>query len=143
MLTGSRRNEVLAAKWEDIDLAKSAWSRPTRKTTPDRVPLNEAAVAVLHDLRHLTGRSAGDVFSLTLEGRITALKRVWRSIRRQAGISMRLHDLRHNFASVLASRKVPILVLSKLLGHASITTTQRYAHLFDEALREGIEKVVR
>jgi integrase len=96
-----------------------------------------------HDLQHLTGRSAGDVFSLTLEGRITALKRVWASIRRQAGISMRLHDLRHNFASVLASRKVPILVLSKLLGHASITTTQRYAHLFDEALREGIEKAVR
>ena len=143
MLTGSRRNEVLAAKWEDIDLAKSVWSRPTRKTTPDRVPLNEAAVAVLHDLQDLTGRYTGDVFSLTLEGRITALKRVWRSIGLQAGISMRLHDLRHNFASVLASRKVPILVLSKLLGHASITTTQRYAHLFDEALREGIEKAVR
>jgi site-specific recombinase XerD len=46
-------------------------------------------------------------------------------------------------ARVLASRKAPILVLSKLLGHASIATMQRYAHLFDEALREGVEKAVR
>lgn len=109
------------------------------------MPLNSAGVAILRCLREASGRRAGDVFGLSPDGRLTAVKRLWRDLMATCAFDQRtrLHDLRHSFASLMASRGVPIAVASKALGHASITTTQRYAHLFDDALREGVEKAVR
>lgn len=144
--TGARRGEVLAMRWADLDIdgPKPLWRLPDSKTGGRTVPLNSAAVAILVGLRD-PATAAGDVFSLSLDGRITAIKRVWKIVMKSCAFDdrTRIHDLRHSFASILASRGVPLVVAQRAMGHASVQTTQRYAHVFDEALREGIEKAVR
>src|SRR5262249_56545924 len=69
------------------------------------------------------------------------LRRAWEAICKDAGITnMRLHDLRHSYASVLANMGVSLQVVGKLLGHSKATTTQRYSHLYDETLRVATDR---
>ena len=70
------------------------------------------------------------------------LKNAWEKIRAEAGLEdVRLHDLRHSYASILASAGLSLPIIGQLLGHTQPATTARYAHLFDEPLREATEKV--
>jgi integrase len=144
LLTGSRRGEVLGAQWNEFDLSEGTWTKPhtsTKQGKSHRVPLSAPARQLLAEMQAQSdspalfpGRRGGD--------RQQSLKTFWAAICRTADIqNVRVHDLRHCFASYLASSGLSLPVIGALLGHSSPTTTQRYAHLLDDPLRAATEKV--
>jgi integrase len=142
LLTGARFGEAAGATWEQFDLERGVWRKPSAHTKQKRehiVPLSAPALALLHELR---GESPGACLFPGQTGRpITTIKTFWRSVTRQAGIEgVRIHDLRHSFASVLASGGASLLLIGQLLGHTQASTTKRYAHLADAAQREAVER---
>ena len=145
LLTGARRGEALAAKWQDIDFKTGTWSKPaatTKQRKLHHVPLSEAA---LHLLRELRARVPADVpwlFPTNGGGHRKDVKDSWTAISKAAGIpDVRVHDLRHPFASVLASGVGASLpLIGALLGHTSAQTTMRYSHLFDDVQRAAVNE---
>jgi integrase len=141
LLTGARRGEVLQARWTDIDLKTGIWSKPalaTKQGTAHTVPLSEAAQRVLHSVRE---RQAGSewVFPAADGSHRCNIHNGWFRICKAADITgARVHDLRHTYASVLASAGLSLPVIGALLGHSNPTTTARYSHLFDDPLRRQL-----
>lgn len=135
--TGARKSELLNARWKDIDLEEGNWYVPRSKGgKPLCKPLNPAA---LHTLRCLPSRGRSPYLfpSDKHEGSpLTMFYRSWDSARKAAGLEgFRAHDLRHTFASTLVRQGHSLYEVKELLGHANITTTQRYAHLDPGQLR--------
>lgn len=150
--TGSRRGEVLSAEWSQVNLATGVWTRPahfTKQAKTSTIPLNAMALAVLREMwaEREAARARGHVVSEFLfpgaPGKPQAdLKKFWSRVKRDADIEdVRLHDLRHSFASFLVSRGVPLFTIGALLGHTQSRTTQRYAHLDVDVLRAASESV--
>ena len=142
LLTGARRGEVLAARWRDIDLETGVWTKPgatTKQRTKHIVPLS--AARQLLAARSETSESEF-VFPGRLGGHRIEIKGNWARICKAAKLDgLRVHDLRHSFASQLASAGIGLHVIGGLLGHTQPQTTHRYAHLFDYPLRAATEKV--
>ena len=141
-LTGMRLGEVLDMHWEHVNWAMGVVELPSSKTGPKRVPLTPQALSFLRREQSKTD-GVGHVCSNELGCRITAsnVQRAWRSIRTDAQLpSLRIHDLRHSWASDAVSAGVPLAVIGKVLGHRSPATTARYAHVHDKALLEGLAK---
>jgi integrase len=144
LLTGARRGEVLSGRWEHFDLCAGIWEKPaalTKQARRHRIPLSAPA-------RMLLARMAEKAEGPMLfpgsggSGCMVDIKRTWRSVCRTAGIEgVRLHDLRHSYASYLASAGLSLPVIGALLGHSQTSTTQRYAHLLDDPLRQATERV--
>lgn len=148
LLTGARRNEVLAATWEMFDLEMGVWSKPsahTKQKRAHRVPLSGPAVELLKAMKEKADQDQPFLFPGGKKGQpITDIKKSWASICLKAGIKdCRLHDLRHTYASILASSGQSLPVIGALLGHTQTQTTSRYAHLFDNPLRAATETVGR
>jgi integrase len=146
LLTGSRRGEVLSAKWADFDLETGVWTKPgatTKQDTLHRVPLSAPARQLLNELREAAGEDDVYVFpGRDGEGHRADLNKPWPAILKAAKITnFRLHDLRHSYASILASAGLSLPIIGALLGHTQAQTTQRYAHLFDDPLRQATERV--
>jgi integrase len=138
--TGARRGEVLSAQWNQFDLEKGIWTKPaaaTKQKTAHRIPLNKPALQLLARLPHdgdwlFPGRSGHHRINID---------RSWGLICKAAKITgLHVHDLRHSYASQLASEGVGLHVIGGLLGHTQPRTTHRYAHLFDRALLEATER---
>ena len=139
LLTGARRGEDFKAKWEQIDFVEKAWTKPsahTKQRRLHRVPLSDAALAILLRVRLL---SDGDcVFPGANGDPLTDLKRTFHAICKDAKIEgLRVHDLRHSFASALVSRGTSLPIIGGLLGHTQVSTTARYSHLADDAMRRA------
>lgn len=143
VLTGARRGEVLSARWDQFDLQEGVWTKPsshTKQKKEHRVPLSAAARQLLVEIRAesdlewvFPGRDGS--------GPLTDIKKSWHSICTAGEIAgVRLHDLRHTYASVLASAGLSLPVIGALLGHTQAATTHRYAHLFDDPLRAATER---
>ena len=150
LLTGARRGEVLAARWADIDLTAGIWSKPpssTKQKEHHQAPLSAPARQLLSEIRERhTGKRhpLGEyVFAGGgSTGHVVEVKRAWRQLCKAAGITgLRIHDLRHSFASQLASGGASLPLIGALLGHSNPATTQRYAHLFDDPQRAAVERV--
>jgi integrase len=144
LLTGARRGEALAATWDEFDLDRGSWTKPsshTKQKKEHRVPLSPPVRQLLQELP----RAGQFVFPGRYPGQPrTEVRRVWAEVCKAAGIEgVRVHDLRHTFASVLASSGLSLPVIGALLGHAQAATTQRYAHLMDDPLREATERAAR
>jgi integrase len=171
VLTGARRSEVLMATWDHFHLDEPAvWVKPsshTKQRRTHRVPLSPPAADLLR--RRSEVASGRYVFPGTdLDRPLTDIKRSWVSVCRAAGLAelspkvdqkgrpalnrggnpimewrptVRLHDLRHTYASLLASRGLSLPVIGALLGHTQPQTTARYAHLLDDPLRAATEAV--
>jgi len=140
VLTGMRRGEVLSLRWDWIDWSRSVIRLPTSKTGQKEVPISSHALAYL---RSEKGRAKGLVCATSKGTAILPdnLTRAWISIRATCGLDdVRLHDLRHSMASDLLSSGAPLAVVGKVLGHTQASTTQRYAHLADDALRIALER---
>jgi len=151
MLTGARRGEVLSARWADFDLGAGVWLKPaatTKQKKEHRIPLSAPALALLVEMKEEIApvEAKGRVVEFLFEGRpgkpLTEIKKTWASVCRKAGLSgVRIHDLRHTFASILASSGMSLPIIGALLGHTQAQTTARYAHLLDDPLRAATERV--
>lgn len=141
VLTGARRDEVLGLRWEWIDWERSCIRLPDSKTGAKVIPLGGPALELLHGLPRHAGNP--HVFpGRKLGGRMSDINPAWAKIRASAKLKgVRLHDLRHSFASVGAGSGISLPVIGALLGHSEPATTARYAHLADDPLREAANKI--
>jgi integrase len=144
LLTGCRLGEALAARWDDIDLTAGTWTKPasTTKQKADHVaPLSGPARQLLAALQRKT--NGPWVFPADSEsGHRIAIRKNWLVILKAARIKgLRIHDLRHSFASQLASNGASLPLIGSLLGHSNPVTTARYAHLFNDPQREAVERI--
>lgn len=144
LLTGARIGEVLSAKWVDFDLDRGRWTKPSHHTKQKRtehLPLSRPTVRLLLNLRNACQPESEYLFpGKSAEKPLTDLKRFWRSVTQQARLDdYRIHDNRHTHASHLVSKGASLVVVGKLLGHTNPLTTQRYAHLADDPLRDATE----
>lgn len=139
MFTGARSGEITRLKWAYVQPPRLML--PDSKTGPKIIYLNSPAMAVLNALP----RGELDDWVLPMRDaphRPVELDQVWIRIRRRAAIpDVRIHDLRHSFASVAIADGVPLHVIGKLLGHALPETTARYAHLADEVIADAADRV--
>lgn len=140
MVTGCRKGEALTAKWFDFDLARGVWTKPshhTKQKKTEHVPLSAQAKALLEGL----SRDGEYVFPGRTGAHLKDLKGPWAKVCKMAKLSgVRIHDLRHSFASHLVSSGVSLPIVGKLLGHTQPQTTARYAHLADNPLREAANR---
>jgi integrase len=155
VLTGARRGEVLGMQWKHLDLTAGVWTKPPPSVKQDRwhiVPLSDPARDILLAIRsEVDARAArtgkpGSRWVFPAAGRkdqpVTELKTAWKNLCKRAGIEdFRLHDLRHQYASYLASTGAGLPIIGKLLGHSQARTTQRYAQIALAAARTETGRV--
>jgi integrase len=146
LLTGARKTEILGLRWTEID-----WSRARIVLAPERtktggkigmryIPLSEPAIQVLkrmprtHEFVFPAGRR--------MAGYAKGLQKVWCQVREAAGLpGMRVHDLRHSFASLALAQSANIVVISRALGHTTTRMTERYLHTSDADLRHLVHNI--
>lgn len=139
LYSGKRRGEILNMKWADVDLENRRIGLPlTKANKKQTIPVNKRCMDILKEAEKI--RISDYVFSTRTGLFYNGFSNVWKNVRRRAGLEgFRFHDLRHTFASYLASSgKVDIYTLKELLGHSTIEMTQRYAHLVNGALRKAM-----
>jgi len=179
LLTGARRNEVLAARWDMFNLSSGVWVKPsahTKQRKEHRIPLSAPTLELLRGMLEDAKNDAAKrkvkpspfVFPGDGGKPITDIKRTWLGVCKKAGLAeqvvkrtrngqvvksnkgrpvlvwhttARVHDLRHTYASILASHGLSLPIVGALLGHTQPQTTARYAHLYDDPLREATERV--
>ena len=141
ILTGCRRNEILTLRWEDVHPAANELRLRDSKTGPRAVSLSPAAVKVLAALPRVAGNP--HVIPGARPGaRLSGIFEPWRRVRTRAGLDdVRIHDLRHSYASRALALGESLPVIAKLLGHSRIQTTARYAHLTRDSAREAAARV--
>ena len=144
LLTGARKSEALQARWEFIDFEARRWMIPlTKNGKPRHVPLSNGAITVLLATRQLhekLGITSPWLFpSPATHKPYTSIYYPWHVARKKAGLTdVRIHDLRHSFASALVNRGMTLYDVKEVLGHSNIVTTQRYAHLSQQRLQEAV-----
>lgn len=140
--TGARVNEALNAKWSDIDRKNRTWliqasnSKSMRRRS---LPLSDGAISVLDELES-EGKTVWIFTSSRGDGlqRMTTINKCWQRSRKQAGLEhVRIHDLRHQFASHLVNSGRTLYEVQQILGHSDPTVTQRYAHLSSSSLQDA------
>ena len=141
LLTGARRGEILSLRWENVDFDRAYLRLLDSKTGQKLIPLGAPALSVLEALPQVSVNP--HVLPGGREGQpLVNIAKVWRAVRQAAGLDdVRLHDLRHSFASVGAAGGDSLLVIGKVLGHRDIATTARYAHLADDPLRTAADRI--
>ena len=138
ILTGARKREVLDAKWEDFDLERRLWRIPTTKLgKPRHVPISDGVLSLLGSAPRVY--AVDHVFANPATGKPYVTFYVsWNTARIRAGMpEVRIHDLRHSFASLLINNGRSLYEVQKILGHTQVKTTQRYAHLAPQTLLDA------
>ena len=143
MLTGCRKSEILTLRWTDVDLEAGELKLADAKSGPRAVQLPPTAVRLLESLPRR--KDSPWVFpGKDRDGRYSGggLDHAWQTVRARAGLEdVRLHDLRHSFASRALALGETLPVIGKLLGHSDIETTARYAHLARDSIHEAAERI--
>lgn len=150
LLTGARLNEILTLRWSYIDAERQALRLPDSKTGQKTIRLGTAALAILKTVPRVKDNPY--VIVGKLEGsHLVNLQKPWRNIRTLAGIpDVRIHDMRHTFASQAAANGASLPMIGKLLGHTQAQTTARYTHLAEDPIAalndqvgDGIARALR
>lgn len=144
ILTGARRGEVLTATWDQFDLDRAVWTKPsahTKQKRTEHVPLSSAVQELLTEWRGRADPANPFVIPGDAPGKpLQEPKRFWANLCKETGLQgLRIHDLRHTYASHLVSQGVSLPIVGRLLGHTQPQTTHRYAHLADAPLRAATE----
>jgi integrase len=139
LFTGCRLREILHLRWEHIDFERGCLFLPDSKTGKKTVVLNAPALAVLNALERVGPYVVpGDDLAQPRHD----LKRPWDAVTKHAGlVGVRLHDLRHTYASFGAGGGLGLPIIGRLLGHTQAATTARYAHLDNDPLRQASEAI--
>lgn len=141
VLTGCRKSEILTLQWAHVDFERALLRLPDTKTGEAIIPLGAPALEVLAFLPRLEGNPyvlPGDKSGRHMIG----LPKVWERVRKRAGLDgVRLHDLRHSFASVGAGAGMGLPIVGKLLGHRDPKTTARYAHIADDPAKAAADRI--
>ncbi len=143
VLTGCRLNEIMKLRWEHVDLPVSMLRLPDSKTGAKAVHLGQAAASLLAAVSRDPFNP--HVIPGTLPGKpLSDLQPFWRRVRARAGLNgVRLHDLRHTYASVAVAAGQSLPMIGKLLGHTQVQTTARYAHLAGDPVSAAANDVSR
>jgi integrase len=149
MLTGCRLREILHLRWSEVDLGRGLLLLPDSKTGRKTIVLSSAALAVIADLDKVSDfvipgqpKPAKSGEKKPEDKPRADLHRPWKLVSRRAGLrGVRIHDLRHTFASFGAAQDLGLQSIGRLLGHASTKTTERYAHLSVSPLRRASELI--
>ena len=141
MLTGCRRNEVLELTWDDVDRTTGELRIRHAKTGPRQVPLTPAVAGILDALPRVKGKPW--VFpGRGADGRLVNINAQWQALCARAGLEdVRIHDLRHSYASRALALGESLTVIGGLLGHTKVRTTARYAHLARDTEIEASAKI--
>lgn len=144
LMTGARKSNVLAMRWEEIDFGRKIWRIPeTKNGFPLEVPLIEQAYQLLLKIQE-TSTSVWVFPSPVLENQhLQDPKKAWKRILKRAGIeNLRLHDIRRTLGSYQALMGTSLHIIGKTLGHRSLGTTQIYARLADKPIRDSMQNAV-
>ena len=143
LFTGCRRGEALSARWKQFDDKLTIWTKPaatTKQRRLHRVPVSSVVTSILVERRKRTNSEF--IFESKKGKPLTDVKKTWVSVTTKAKIeNIRLHDLRHTFASIAVSQGQSLPIVGAMLGHTQTQTTARYAHLFDDPLIIAAEAV--
>ena len=141
ILTGARLREILHAQWRHVDLERGILFLPDSKTGKKPIYLSAAAQTVLSALPRIDGNP--HIIAGAKDGAPRAdLKKPWAAVTKAASLEgLRLHDLRHSFASIGAGASMGLPIIGKLLGHSQAATTHRYAHLDADPLRRAVDTI--
>jgi len=141
LLTGCRLSEIQKLKWQYVDLKSGVLRLPDSKTGAKLVPIGQAAIDVLKSVPKIEGNPY--VITGHIKGQhLTDMQRPWRRLRKRAGLTdVRIHDLRHSFASDALQIGEDLTMIGRLLGHTQVQTTARYAHLKTDPIRAAADKV--
>ncbi|MFT9198557.1 tyrosine-type recombinase/integrase, partial [Gluconobacter oxydans] len=141
LLTGCRLGEIQTLKWDYVDARAGVLRLPDSKTGAKVVPIGKAALDVLADIPRIEGNPY--VITGKVDGQyLTDIQKPWRRLRARAGLdTLRIHDLRHSFASDALQLGADLTMIGRLLGHTQVQTTARYAHLKTDPVRETANKV--
>jgi integrase len=135
VMTGCRKSEILTLRWENVDFDRGFLRLPISKTGAKVVPLGAPVLEILASVPRVEG-SPFVLPSFKGNGHLVGLQKIWEKIRKRAGLEdVRIHDLRHSFASVAVAGGDSLYLVGKVLGHRQSNSTERYAHLHDDPLR--------
>jgi integrase len=141
LLTGCRKSEILSLRWEHVDFDRSMIHLPDSKTGQKSVYLSPAVVELLRG----TPRTSGSAWVIEGHQRgrhLVNMDKPWRRVREAAGLDdVRIHDLRHTYGGEAAGAGLSLHIVGRLLGHKQAATTQRYAHLADDPMRDAAAEV--
>ncbi|WP_420587973.1 tyrosine-type recombinase/integrase [Marivita sp.] len=148
MLTGARVGEVRTARFEHFNLDYGSWAKPaatTKQRKVHRIPISEDVATIVRQRKLVVPKGSPWLFPGDTPGQpVQEIRRFWRNMQREAEIpDVRIHDLRHTFASLLVSGGASLEMVGRLLGHSQMSTTQRYAHFTDSPLRAGVDAVAQ
>lgn len=143
VLTGARRNEIASLRWEHVDFERRALRLPDSKSGAKVVPLGAPALTILNAVPRKKG-SPWVFPAATGKGHHVGMPRIWRQLRTSARLKdVRIHDLRHGFASIAVADGGSLYLVGKVLGHTQAETTQRYAHLQLDPVRAVADRTSR
>lgn len=141
IFTGARLSEILELQWDQVDLQHACLRLADSKTGAKIIYLSSTALDVLHGIQRRESNPYVIVGSKP-GAPLVNLRKPWGRIRQQAGLEdVRLHDLRHSFASIGASIGLSLPIIGKILGHNHAATTQRYAHLAADPVKDAVDKI--
>ena len=143
-LTGARKSEVVQLRWSEVDFQNRCLRLTQSKTGQKAIPLGPAPLELLNSIHADRGSSDWVFPSKNDKGPFMGLEKVWKRVRTRAGYpSLRIHDLRHSYASMGLARGNALAVIGALLGHSDVKTTARYAHLADDPIRAAADEISR
>lgn len=140
-LTGARKSEIEGLRWSEVDFIRGALNLKDSKTGARAVPLGAAALLQLQSIPRIDGSDFVFPTPGSRRGHYVGTPKVWARLRVMAGLAaVRLHDLRHTYASFAVAGGLSLPMIGAILGHRDVKTTQQYAHLADDPVRTAADR---